>query len=46
MIEGWLHAIFGITRGTPFTVQKALPLFNVFADFTNRCVIRLDGSEP
>jgi hypothetical protein len=40
-----LHAIFGITRGTPFTVQKALPLLNVFADFTNRCVTGLDGSE-
>jgi len=25
-------------RGTLFTVQKALPLFNVFVDFTNRFV--------
>jgi hypothetical protein len=25
-------------RGTRFTVQKALPLFNVFVDFTNRFV--------
>jgi hypothetical protein len=25
-------------RGTLFKVQKALPLFNVFADFTNRFV--------
>jgi hypothetical protein len=24
--------------GTLFTVQKALPLFNVFVDFTNRFV--------
>jgi NAD(P)-dependent dehydrogenase (short-subunit alcohol dehydrogenase family) len=41
-----------IVRGTLFTVQKALPLFNVFADFTNRFVwyrcrwVRAWGSRP
>jgi hypothetical protein len=30
-----------------FTVQKALPLFNLFVNFTNRsCGIGLDGSGP
>jgi len=39
-------------RGTLFTVQKALPLFNVFVDFTNRLVgyrsrrVRAWGSRP
>src|ERR1700682_5552813 len=39
-------------RGTLFTVQKALPLFNVFVDFTNRFVwyrcrwVRAWGSRP
>jgi hypothetical protein len=39
-------------RCTLFTVQKALPLFNVFADFTNRFVwyrsrwVRAWGSRP
>jgi hypothetical protein len=34
-------------RGTLFTVQKALPLFNVFVDITNRLVwYGVDGSGP
>jgi len=39
-------------RGTLFTVQKALPLFNVFVDITNRLVwyrcrrVRTWGSRP
>jgi len=39
-------------RGTLFTVQKALRLFNVFVDFTNRFVwyrcrwVRTWGSRP
>ena len=37
--EQHFDAAFGLNaRGTLFTVQKALPLFNVFVDFTNRFV--------
>jgi len=41
-----------LSRGTLFTVQKALSLFNVFVDFTNRIVwcrcpcVRAWGSRP
>ena len=51
--EKHFDATFGLnTRGTLFTVQKALPLFNVFVDFTNRFVwyrsrwVRAWGSRP